>query len=160
MSKHIAIHFKEETIWAYDVYVSVLLKFVLDSAVDQIKSNESNWLKESIENWKVNAVVSDFGVYLNENLTTKQLLEVKTIINQACLKLSTKTILLKEEIERWSIIDHQGIDLREEKKIQTKYIIELGEAFRDLLEGTLAQTPEGCFWYYGVNGKITINEKN
>ena len=160
MGKHLSIRYKEENFWVYDVVASVLLKFLIDAANDQLKLSKNVWLKETIEQWKVNAIFSDFGFYLDENWTEEQLEQIKEIISKACKTLVQKDKLSKKEIAEWTILDEQGIDLRDEKEILTESIVKLAKAINELLEETLPKAPEGHWWFYGTEGKTTIKKES
>jgi hypothetical protein len=54
MSKTLFVGFRGSGFWAYDVAVGILLKHVIDVALDHIRQSASGWLLSSIEQWRVN----------------------------------------------------------------------------------------------------------
>src|SRR5262245_2200955 len=73
MSQTSYVKFRGMGFWAHNVVYSVFLKHLIDVASERLSSDKNVWLTEAVEHWRVHAVVSDLGVYLNDDWSQSQI---------------------------------------------------------------------------------------
>lgn len=156
MSKTMYIEYHGEGFWAYDVAVGVFLKHLIDQAC---LHNQSNWLGDCVELWRLNAVVSDFGMHLNHDWSDTERKTVQVLIGEACQELKKINMVSADEAASWRLHAGQGVCLRGEAQVSTAPAIELGKAVSLLLEGSLPAAPPGYWWFYGASQDITTIKK-
>jgi hypothetical protein len=160
MSRTLYIEYGGVGFWAYDVASGVFLKHLIERTSLHIERQPCAWLSDCIERWRVNAVVSDFGVHLDPEWTAEQRSLVRSLVDEACHELEKSEAISAEEAASWKILDGQGVFARGATQIPTAPSVELGRAIALLLEGQLPPAPSGTWWYYGVeNGVSTIRKK-
>lgn len=148
------IEFREDGFWAYDVAVSILLKHMIDRA--QLRE-PCDWLLECLERWRINTLVSDFGMHLDPAWTLDQCVLVQTVISEAIQELKKVESISADEAAAWRVHDESGICFRGHKQILSAPIITLGQAITNLLQGALPKPPPGTWWFYGISeGTETI----
>jgi hypothetical protein len=135
--------------WAYDVAVGVFLKYLLDAAE---KSGEAHnpWLSEAISNWRVWAVISDFGFILDEHWSPEERKTFVALAEQACAAIASRNSIPAEEIVSWPFVDNLRIFPRGTKEVHTAPVVELGRAMVALLLGELPEAPKGEAWFFGT----------
>lgn len=152
MSKTLSVQFRGHGFWAFDIVSGVLLKHLIDAAVARDEaSDSSSWLAKTVARWRVNAVVSDYGLFLDEGWTQRQCEIVVDLIAGACRVLSERDSIPADEIAAWPILDNQRIFTRGIDPVPTKPVVALGRAVIGLIDGTLAPAPAGTWWYYGTD---------
>ena len=157
MSKSVYIEWRNNGFWVYDVALGVLLKHLIDSATESVKRNPAPWLNQSIERWRVQAVVSDPGMYLDENWSTNQVQHFINLLEDCCESLSSRHAFSADEMQAWDILDGEGIDARGDNEFPTNVVMELGLAIVALLKGALPDPPDRTWWFYGTRtGRTTI----
>jgi hypothetical protein len=160
MSKTMFIEYHGEGFWAYDVAVGVFLKHLVDRASQYADAQPSAWLSDCIERWRVNAVITDYGLHLDPAWTDSQRQLVRTLIDEARKEMEKVEAFSAEEAASWDLHDGQGIFSRGEARILTAPSIELGQAIGLILDGALPEAPSGTWWFYGVpDGVSTIQKK-
>jgi hypothetical protein len=159
MSKTLFIEYGGDGFWAYDVAIGIFLKHLIDCARSGNYEGKG-WLPECVECWRVNAVLTDCGIRLNEDWTQEQLQTIHRIIDCACRTLAASQSISAMEMESWDIVDGQGINARGNAQFPTEPVVELGQAVQALLRGTLPRPPDGEWWFYGgQGGRSTIAKK-
>lgn len=156
MSKTLSVNFRGRNFWAYEVASSVFLKFLIDAAVSRPTLNSENWLAESIQHWRVNAVFSDFGLYLNDDWSPEQVDIVIELCRNAMAMIRTHREISGLEIESWQILDDQCIFLRGHDVIPCEPVARLGDAIIALLNGTLPQLPAHHWWFYSLDENAAV----
>jgi hypothetical protein len=159
MSQTLYVEFEGDGFWAYDVGVGVFLKYLIDVARAEEEQQSSKWLDDCIKHWRVNAVVSDFGLWLDPEWTDDQRRIIRSLIDTACLELENSDSISAEEAASWQILDGCGVYSRGAETIATAPAIELGRAISLLLEGKLPKAPFGYWWLYGVEGGVSTIKK-
>ncbi|MCO6045730.1 hypothetical protein NG895_17670 [Aeoliella sp. ICT_H6.2] len=158
MSKTAFVEFRGDGFWAYDVALGMLFKQVIDHAVSL--GTESDWLQKLIQQWRFNAVVADCGLYLDDDWSQDQFATVDDLLQQACRTLAEHGHFTAEEMSGWNILEGQGVFDRGHGGYHTAPVIELGQAIRQLLSGTLEPAPTGTWWLYGApEGRISIGKR-
>ena len=152
MSKTVFVEFRDDGFWAYDVASSIFANFIAEAAS---KMNDSDkWITESIHNWRVNAIVSDYGFYLDDNWSSDQIHMVRDLCHQASEAIRKFGELDGETIQSWKQINGGSIDTRGHDVIPSEPIARLGDAIAALLYQTLPAAPENHWWFYGLDKEI------
>jgi hypothetical protein len=160
MSKNSYIGFGDSGFWAYDVSVHIFLKHLIDCACEYVESHDCPWLRDYIQHWRVQAVVNDLGMSLDNGWTEQQRQTVRVLIEEACGALQRRDSIPAEEVASWQILDDLRIFCRGATLIPTAPVVELGRAIASLVEGTLPCPPQGTYWYYGADcGRLAIERK-
>jgi hypothetical protein len=151
MSKTLFIKFRGRGFWAYDVTFSVLMKHLIDAAGAHPSCVEP-WLAEATWRWRVDAVICDLGMYLNDAWTPPQLATVIELLTRACEALSLRDEISREEIEGWVLLDdgrtQPRLWTRGAESVRTTPIVRMGEAIIAVLRGALPEAPAGHWWFY------------
>ena len=150
MSCKLFVEYRRNGFWAYDVAVGILLKHVIDCAKKFTVQEGFAWLRDCVERWCVNAVISDFGMHLDEAWSEDQIQIVRQLIDDACNDLLQRECIPAEEMSAWNILDGEGVFPRGASQFPTAPVIELGRAVQSLFDGTLPKAPGGRTWYFGV----------
>ncbi len=149
MSKSKGIWYQDRGFFAYDVALGVLLKYVIDVAEARPSGAESAWLQEVISHWKVEAWAQDLSIWIDEDWSASQTAIFASLVEAACTRLEARKSISSLEIESWEFVDDQYICTRGATEVETGPVVELGGAILALIDGTLAEPPEGKNWYYG-----------
>lgn len=154
MSKTIYVEFRNTGCWVDDLVSSVFLKFLIDAARLEVAGAPDHWLAASIERWRVNAVISDFGFHLDADWTQSH---VNTII-KLC-RASTREIRKRREfsmaqIQSWSIHDDYRISTCGQDPVPGEPVARFGDAVVALLEFDLPRPPTGQWWFFTLGEEI------
>ena len=160
MSKTLFVDYRNAGFWAYDVAVGIFLKYLIDCASRHVDREDTDWLSDCIEQWRVNAVVSDCGLHLDDAWSHDQVQVILRLADKACGALETQESISAHEMQGWNLLDGQGVDARGASKFPTAPVLELGRAIQALLRGTLPATPEGTWWFYGTESGKTIRARS
>jgi hypothetical protein len=161
MSKTLYVRYRNAGFWAYDVAVGILLKHMIDCASAYSGRDDSGWLSECIARWRVNAVMSEYGLHLDEAWTQEQVQVILHLLDEACRSLETLEAISADEMEAWDILNGGGVYARGAVAFPTAPVVELACAIEALLAGTLPNAPEGTWWFYGVeSGRTTIARRS
>jgi hypothetical protein len=150
------VKYADRGFWAYDVAVGVLLKYLLDAAQ---KSGEAHtpWLSEAISDWRVWAVISDYGFILDERWSAEERKSFIALAEQACAGVGARNSIPAEEVVSWTFVGGLRIFPRGAKEVLTAPVGELGRAVVDLLLDELPEAPKGEAWFFGTpDGRSTI----
>jgi hypothetical protein len=150
------IEFEGRFFWAYDVAAGVFLKFLIDEAESSEQADEP-WLSKAVSSWRVQAAITEFGLSLEEDWSSKQRQTFMELAEAACKKLATRESIPAKEIASWPMTDELRIFPRGATEVLTAPIVELGRAVIALVAGNLAPSPKGEAWFYGTpTGRSTI----
>src|SRR5262245_46659547 len=111
MSKNQFIWYRGNDFCAYDVAVGVFLKHLIDRAEQYLLRHDSRWLRECIDRWRVNAVINEYGVHLDEAWSEEQRGIIRMLIDEACGVLGERPVIASQEVESWEILDQGGAKL-------------------------------------------------
>jgi hypothetical protein len=153
LSKTMYVEFRGKGFWAYDVVAAVLLKHMIDAANQAKSQPDVEWLANVIAQWQVNAVISDFGLYLDDNWVDVQTLLIQDLVTQACTRLGERDYIFTEEIQSWNLLDDERIFTRGHDPIPTAPVIRLGNAIISILQNKLEDAPAGTWWFFGLGEK-------
>lgn len=157
MSQKLFVSFRNDGFWAYDVAVGILIKHVIDRAEERCRLEDIVWLRECIEHWRVNAVISDFGLHLEDDWDDEHVQLVRQLIDDACRDLSRREFIPAEEMLAWDILEGEGVFPRGALQFPTAPVIELGCAIQSLFDRTLPKASDGRRWLFGTDtGRQTI----
>ena len=151
MSKTVFVNFRGDGFWAYDVVSSIFANFLVDAATKLDIRDE--WIAETIHHWRVNAIVSDFGFYLDDNWTPDHILVVQKLCDAASSSIRTLGDFEAETVQSWTQIDGGSICTRDHDLIPCEPIARLGDSIAPLLDGTLPAAPDGHWWFYGLDSE-------
>lgn len=156
MSRTQPVTYAGRGFWAYDVALGILLKYLIDAA--QVSGEaDTPWLREAISCWRVWAVITDFGLPLDEHWSKDQRETFISLVKQACAAVSTRDFISADEIASWAFVDDRRIFPRGAKGVTTSPVVELGCAIIALVSGDLPEAPKGEAWFYGTpSGRSTI----
>lgn len=155
MSATVPVSFRGSHFWAFDVGLGIFLKHLLDAARRRAAAENPSWIVDCIRRWRVNR--AEVGLHLDEKWSDDQLRSVVDLIEEACTVLKEKEMISVEERESWNDLDGLGVLSRGRSPFPTGPVVELGEAVRALLLGTLPASPQGTWWAYGwPRGRTTI----
>jgi hypothetical protein len=161
MSRTTFIEYRGDGIWAYDVAVGIFLKHLIDCASKFSGEADAAWLAECSDRWRVNAVVSDFGLNLDEGWSQDQLQVVLRLAEEACGVLQERAFISADEMGAWNILEGKGVFARGAAEFPTEPVVELGRAIQALLVGSLPAAPEGTWWLYGTEtGRSTLRKRS
>jgi len=161
MSKSKFVAYGDRGFWAYDVALGVFLKHLIDTAEPLVGSQDNDWLKDAISEWRIVAVVDPYGLEINRNWSPTQLDVFVNLVGQACNSLAERKAIGFVEIHRWPILDEYSLDTRGASEVETGPVVELGQAILGLIDGSLPDPPLGSLWFFGwPEGRTTILMRN
>src|ERR1700677_1716164 len=126
MSKTRFVQYRGDGFWASDFIVSVFLKHLIDRASAHGEEKASSWLNDCISDWRVIAVVSDYGLEFDSKWSEEERQIILRLIDEACATLEAANAVSEEESASWTILDGQGIWLRGHTRIPTAPVVEIG----------------------------------
>lgn len=152
------VSYEQGGFWAYDVALGVVLKHLVDVAVERISSPpEEPWLSDAISWWRVVACVSDYGLDLGEGWTPSQTETFLELLGEARSRIASRPTFSAAEMAGWQVLDGQGIFARGASEVVTAPIVELANAIVALLTGSLSPPPPDTAWFFGApTGRRTI----
>jgi hypothetical protein len=156
MSRNLYVRYRDAGFWAYDVAVGILLKHLIDVAEERSDINES-WIQTCVETWRINILVNEYGLYLDEDWSEIQIEIVIEMLYEACDRLENRESISAREMERWDVIEG-GVEHRGASHFPTAPILKMGQAIEQLLTSSLPRAPKGTWWYYGVEGIDTMSK--
>lgn len=159
MSKSQYVEYADDGFWAYDVAIGVFLKHLIDVAERRTIEPENSWLSPCIEQWRINIIVSDYGLYLDETWSDTQRQTICELIDDACTQLRKRPSIPSDEMLGWDVLDGQGVDSRGAIQFPAAPVLELAQAVQALLCGTFPSAPEGHLWFYGTESGRTAIKK-
>lgn len=159
MSKTLYVEFRGHGFWAYDVVSGIFLKHLVDVA-EPLVTQHDPWLAEAVHHWRFNAVISDCGLFLEENWSAKQVQFVREFATAACDLLAERPAITAEEMSSWQLLDGAGVFPRGHASVTTESAIRLGRAIIQLLDGSLPESPPGTWWFFGTeDGPCTFAKR-
>jgi hypothetical protein len=150
MSKTLYVDFRGQGFWAFDVVSGIFLKHLIDVAEPRIADRHEAWLAEAVGHWRFNAICGDCGLFLDENWSPEQVRSVREFAVSACDLLSERREISAEEMSSWSLLDGEGVFPRGYPVVTTDSAIRLGRAIIQLLDGSLPESPQGTWWFFGT----------
>ncbi len=102
VSRTQTVTYGERGFWAYDVAVGVFLKYLIDAAQASGEA-KAPWLSEVVSSWRLWAVVSDFGLRLDERWSAAHRKIFIALVEEACAALATRDSIPDYEIVNWHL---------------------------------------------------------
>ena len=134
--------------WAYDVPLSIFLKFLIDAADERLALGIDQWLVEATYDWRVNiAVGGSIALTIDEEWSQNQIDTIIELCRTAITAIRLSGDLPAREIESWPIIDDSRIFTRGHDPVPCEPVARLGEVFVSLLQNKLPKPPEGNYWF-------------
>lgn len=159
MSRTLYVDFRGRGFWAFDVVSGIFLKHLVDVASQRIAVQGESWLVEAVERWRFNAVISDCGLFLDDNWSAEQVQSVRELATAACDLLSSRTEISAEEMLSWPLLDGKGVFPRSLASVASESAIRFGRAVIQLLDGSLPEAPSGTWWFFGTEDSPHILAK-
>lgn len=151
MSKSVAITFRGQGFWAFDVTTKVLLKHLVDVA-EKHEAAYPPWLGEALATWRINMLLADcFGFGLDASWSDVQIDVVVSLLQETCALLEKRQRIPASEIEGWTLLNGDHIFARGLEEVRAKPLISLAGAVILLLKRSLPSPPVGTYWWYGVD---------
>ena len=151
MSKTVFVEFRADGFWAYDVVSSIFANFIAAAANELDDRDE--WIAESIQKWRVNAIVSDYGFHLDGKWSPDQIHVVRILCHQASESIRKFGGFDAETVQSWKQINGGAICTRGHDAIPSEPIARLGDAIAALLDQTLPAAPKHHWWFYGLDNE-------
>lgn len=157
MSKTKFVEYRGTGFWAYDVALGILLKHLIDAATDGNRTKDAPWLADCVKQWRVIAVISDYGLKFDDTWSSGQIEVISDLLTEACESLEGREFVSADDMATWDILEGRGVAARGDIHFPTAPVVELGKAIRALLNGGLQAAPDGTWWLYGTTiGRGTI----
>ena len=150
MSKTHYVEFRGNGFWVFDVASSVFLKFLIDAATET-SGTVAPWLVGVVQEWRINAVVSDVGFYLDSTWSQSQLNTVVTLCRLSAERIRARGDISAKEVESWPILEDGHICTRGIDPIPCEPVARIGDAIVSLIENTLPQPPAHHEWCYTLD---------
>ena len=158
MSQTLYVNFRDNGFWVFDVVSSVFLKHMIDAAADSVCAKES-WLVNAVQNRRVNAVISDMGIFLDDDWSQRQVETVIDICRAAITTIRRNGNTPASKIESEPLIDDLHIFARGIDPIPSLPIARFGDAMIALLTNNLPEPPAGHWWFYSLADEVRTIEK-
>ena len=159
MSKTLFVSFRDNGFWAFDVVSAVFLKHLIDAATTYLERHNEAWLLDAVAKWRVNAVISDLGLFLDDSWSPPQLDTFTALAIAACDSLAKRDQIPAEEIESWEMADGLRCFARGLSAVSTASAIRLGEAVVKLVNSALPDPPAGTWWFFFATDAYTTIRK-
>jgi hypothetical protein len=156
MSQTLFVHFRDGGFWAFDVVSAVFLKHLIDAATSYLDLHEEPWLSDAVARWRVNAAISDLGLFLDDSWSREQVNTFTALARAACDALSNRDKIPAEEIQSWQMVDDLCCFARGLPAVTAASAIRLGEAIIKLVNGVLPEPPPGTWWFFATEDDATI----
>lgn len=154
MSKTLYVDFRDVGFWAFDVVAATYIKFLVDAAETRMTSDADSWLADVIQQWRVNAAISDFGFHLNDEWTDSQITTIVEIFNKTNDTIAAIGDIPARTVDAEPIVDDLHIFLRNIDPIAHKPVVRFGKGLIDLLSDSLPEPPKGHWWYYNLADEL------
>jgi hypothetical protein len=153
VSKTQFVDFRGAGIWAIDVICSVFLKYLIDAGAERVDSGADKWLADTLEKWRLNAIISEFGLYLDNNWSPSQIDTITDMCRQVSDELLKLGSIPASELEECRILDELGISAGNVDPIPCEPVVRFVGAVMALLNNTLPPAPDGYWWLYTLEEK-------
>jgi hypothetical protein len=154
MSRTLYVEFRDSGFWVYDVAAEVFAKFLIDAANELAAVSAEQWLADAVAKWRVSAICSDQGFYLDDGWSQPQIRAVIALCRTATEAVRSQGDIPAREVESWQILEDYRIFPRGHDPIPSEAIARFGDAVVQLLEGTLAPAPAGRWWFFTLDNDI------
>lgn len=152
MSSTATVEFGGRGLWAYAGSLAILLATVIKLAEDLPSDRRSSWLPDMLDTMKASAVVTDFGLVIDESWHGERVDLLATLVAKANQQLRDQATISEAEVAHWNVLDGDTVTWRGSPIVDTAPVVDLGMAIIQLIDGTLPYPPPGTWWYYGVDG--------
>jgi hypothetical protein len=158
LSKTKNVTFRGLDFWAYDFLANIFLKYLIDAATEYAVTHDETWINQEIESWRISAVVSDQGLFLNDDWDNRQIEVIVELIEKACESIATRTLIHGSEIRKWDILDGMTSETRGYETVPTFCLIRIGRAMSNMLLNNFEKSPLGTWWFFGIEEKLETLE--
>ena len=140
--------------WVYDVAGSVFLWFLIKVANKQLELHDEPWLRDSIQRWRVSAVVTELAHYADNDWTTSQVDTVIQLSQHAIEAIRLHGDFAASDAQSWPVLDDKRIFARGHDPIPAEPVARLGEAYVQLLQGELPPQLDQHAWFFSLEPEI------
>ena len=141
--------------WVWDDVFSVWLAYVAEE-IDQ--SIGDSWLVAIADKWRVASVVTDFGAEVPAG-SADQMAALRSMAVLARQRAERAGDLSLDALRTWHVVDDEpvaGAFSRTGHEIELVRILEVADAFIDLLDGRLRRDPSEGAWLLGTGGGYVV----
>jgi hypothetical protein len=157
VSKTQFVEYRDRGFWAYDVALGVFLWHLIGAATTRVATANEQWLNDAISSWRVVACIGDYALIIDDSWSEKQIDLLVELTNEACNSLARREAIGSEEITSWPVLDDLRLHTRGATTVDTRPVIELGQAIIALVNNSLPAAPAGKHWLYGApDGLVAI----
>lgn len=103
MTRSVYVEFRDDRFWVYDVVSTIFAKCLVDVACP-FEDTQGPWLQDAIHEWRVNAIVSDYCIYLNDDWTPSQVEFVAYLFAKVSTQLRGMGRLSLREVASWRVL--------------------------------------------------------
>lgn len=155
MSRTTVIACGKRGFWALDDVFSVWLAYVVEE-IDRRKDDP--WLIAIAEKWRVASVVTDSGAEIPAG-SAEQMAALRSVAVLARRRAERAGDLSLDALRTWYVLDDEpvaGAFSRTGHRIELVRVLEVADAFLDLLDGRLRRDPPEGAWLLGTGGGYVV----
>jgi hypothetical protein len=145
------VTFSNRGFWTWDDALAVWLAYLVEE-IDRHSDDDDGWLTEMANAWRVAAAIPDLGAHVKTG-TPEQLAALRLIVEAARKRAVEAGDLAIEDLRNWVIVDDLAVSQgfsRTGNQVELKRVLEVADASRSLLNGTLPPDPPEGAWFVGV----------
>lgn len=135
---------------------------LLIEMASEVEARNEEWFKGLLQQWRVQATVPDLGCTLDDGWSREHLSVVVELARRTRERLrepSTEAHMLDPT---WSVLDELPVAGGVGSHNLMLRVNEVAKAFIDLLDGSLAEAPDGTWWAvgWGQGDRDTIRKRD
>jgi hypothetical protein len=155
VSGTVYIGFRDRGVWATSTGLAVLLGAMVGCVE---KRSDAGWLEPVGASWRVQACIRDLGMTLEPDWTFGEVQGVVDVIDEAVSWLMAKGTLEPDELNNWIVLDGMHVDNGRTftQPLPVGGVVDIAQAVKGLLTGTLPEDPEGGWWFVGTDAGPTV----
>ena len=148
MTSSAPVRVRERMFWCRADALAVWLAHVVEEI--RVRGDAPEWLQSLEQDWAVAAGFPDFGLHWDPE-DDAGLLVLAGICAAAAVRAQNAGDLTADRLRRWEILDGMAVaGGNEGRPVELDRVLEVGTAFRGLLDGTLPADPPGRHWFLGT----------
>ncbi|MEU0540444.1 hypothetical protein ABZ319_11270 [Nocardia sp. NPDC005978] len=161
MSRTTFVNIDGRGFWALDDAFGAWLAYL----VEQIDGNDrlpDAWLASMVEDWRVAAAITDFGLSLTFE-TDQQRGWISEYANSARDAAVAVGDVAEEQLWKWMILPDMAVSQgysRTEGGIGLHRILEVADGFIALVDGRFQPDPPSGWWFLGTGGGMLVIERH
>lgn len=155
MSRMTVIACGKRGFWVWDDVFSVWLAYVVEE-ID--RSNGDTWLVAIADKWRVASVATDSGAEVPAR-SAEQMAALRSMAVLARRRAERAGDLSLDALRSWHVMDDEPVAggfSRTGDQVELVRILEVADAFIDLLDGHLRRDPPEGAWLVGTGGGYVV----